>query len=157
MAARKVRKSTAAPKVRNGTAGSKARNGTPDFLTKSEMYRILEQATLILSEFYVHLPQKRARYAYDPLQALRLLEARVESLEEGKADEFHGEMFSIFNRLKDNHTLYEVGDRDRRMACLPFSVRRSDDQKKPRYWVTHLNRRTSACPHAQKEGVRCRS
>ena len=73
------------------------------------MYRILEQATLILGEFYVHLPQKRARYAYDPLQALRLLEARVESLEEGKADEFHEEMFSIFNRLKDNHTLYEVG------------------------------------------------
>lgn len=155
-------------------AASRAKKDKGLFLTKDEMLRIVEQATIVLDEFYVHLPQKRAGRAFDPIQALRLLEARVESLrgnarrpsrrrggpsrrqtpasarrsgavrnadelreEASFVGEFHEEMSSIFNKLKDRHTYYELRD-NKRIWNLPFIVRRSDDKGTRRYWVTHL-------------------
>ncbi|MFN7935395.1 MAG: S41 family peptidase [Bryobacteraceae bacterium] len=66
---------------------------------------ILDQATIILDEFYAHLPFKRARYAVDPVQRLRLIRATLDELDEM---DFHSELVRTFARLRDPHTFYAL-------------------------------------------------
>ena len=56
----------------------------PEFLKKADKKKwkpeqralLVDQAILLLEGFYVHLPMKRAMYAIDPLQRLRLSTTR---------------------------------------------------------------------------------
>ena len=57
----------------------------------------------MLQGAYCHLPQKRAAYALDPVQALSLLERRATELSDA---EFHLAMTSIVTGLRDAHTRY---------------------------------------------------
>ena len=58
----------------------------PDFLndtkksplTRQEKEILVDQATLLIDQFYAHLPYKRARYATDPVQRLRLIHAQLD-------------------------------------------------------------------------------
>lgn len=64
---------------------------------------LVQQAATMLEGLYVHLGQKRAMYAIDPGQKLRLLRRRLTQL--GDA-EFHAQLSRIFVELRDLHTLY---------------------------------------------------
>ncbi len=92
-----------------------------DELTIDERIDILEQAAFVLEHLYCHLPFKRARYAIDPLQQLRLLRREVVDID---ALEFHARLLGIFARLRDAHTNYFLpAPFASAAAFLPFTVR----------------------------------
>src|SRR6516165_517263 len=90
-------------------------------LSRSQQTRIIDQAIMMLEGFYAHLPLKRAMYALDPLQRLRLLRQRLHTF--NSAASFHREMTSIFTSLHDLHTNYclPAPFKDAN-ASLPFKV-----------------------------------
>jgi len=90
-------------------------------LSRSQQTRIIDQAIIMLEGFYAHLPLKRAMYALDPLQRLRLLRQRLHTF--NSAASFHREMTSIFTSLHDLHTNYclPAPFKDAN-AWLPFKV-----------------------------------
>jgi C-terminal processing protease CtpA/Prc len=90
-------------------------------LSRSQQTRIIDQAIMMLEGFYAHLPLKRAMYALDPLQRLRLLRQRLHTF--NSAASFHREMTSIFTSLNDLHTNYclPAPFKDAN-AWLPFKV-----------------------------------
>lgn len=107
-----------------------------------EMAAIVEQALELLTSYYVHLPLKRALYAVDPQQRLRILANRLSDVERGyldslTEDEFHEEMASIFTSLRDLHTSYTLPEPYRsRIAFLPFLLEECDDGDGPVFPVT---------------------
>src|SRR5829696_4851378 len=72
-------------------------------LSLEERQLIVDQALVLIEQFYVHLPLKRAMHAVDPVQRLKLLRYRLNTLSERR---FHDEMISIFMELRDLHTNY---------------------------------------------------
>jgi hypothetical protein len=86
----------------------------------SERALICDQAILVIDQFYAHLPFKRARYAIDPVQRLRLLRARLSQMSDL---EFHSELLEAFADLRDAHTTYRLPPPySENMAFLPFFV-----------------------------------
>jgi Peptidase family S41 len=71
--------------------------------TVAERDLLLRQAALLIESFYVHLLHKRAMYAIEPVQRLRLLRRRLGQMSEA---EFHTELLRIFVELRDLHTNY---------------------------------------------------
>src|SRR5260370_35985537 len=59
----------------------------------------VDQAIMLLEGFYAHLPLKRAMYAVDALQRLRLLRHRLSQFKSDRC--FHAEMTNIFTSLCD--------------------------------------------------------
>lgn len=120
----------------------------PDFLAAArtqslpaqDLETICDQATLILDQFYAHLPFKKARYGIDPVQRLRLLRTRIPELAGNKNDlEFHTELIRIFTELRDAHTLYGLPPPYRgRLAFLPFVLKHytGDDDHRLHFVVT---------------------
>ncbi len=94
-------------------------------LAIADRYQLVEQASVLLEELYVHLPLKRAMHAIDPVQRLRLLKRRLESLSELQ---FHAELAAIFRSLRDLHTVYQLPVPYRgHVATLGFLVERYHD------------------------------
>src|SRR5258705_12114416 len=90
-------------------------------LSEESRALLVDQAMLMLEGFYVHLPLKRAMYAVDPLQRLRLLRRRLSNIESDL--DFHAEMIDIFASLHDIHTGYMLPEPFRSaVAVLPFKV-----------------------------------
>jgi len=95
---------------------------------------IVDQAILMLEGFYAHLPFKRAMYAVDPLQRLRLLKHRLPLLNDKLA--FHRELIDVFVSLHDRHTVYLLPPPfDQANAWLPFRVEAYFDGNDRRYLV----------------------
>ncbi len=89
-------------------------------LTRYEKETIVEQAILLIDQFYAHLPYKRARYATDPVQRLRLIHAQLDHLSDLA---FHDQMLQVFMRLRDAHTFYGLPRPFRgAFAFLPFRL-----------------------------------
>ena len=74
-----------------------------DALTIDQRRTLVEQATALIDGLYVHLLHKRAMYAVDPSQRLRLLEHRLARLTDAQ---FHAELLRVFVELRDLHTNY---------------------------------------------------
>lgn len=90
-------------------------------LTTEERKLVVEQAIVLLQDFYVHLPLKRAMHAVDPLQRLRLLQRRLERPISELA--FHAQMTAIFTSLRDLHTNYVLPlPFAKVVAFLPFQI-----------------------------------
>ncbi|MFC5665383.1 S41 family peptidase [Kitasatospora misakiensis] len=108
-----------------------------DPLPLADRYRLVAAARLLVEELYVHLPLKRARYATDPVQRLRLLERRVPALSELQ---FHAELATVFRDLRDLHTVYQLPDPYRgRVAVLGLLVERYHDADgTPHYPVSRI-------------------
>jgi C-terminal processing protease CtpA/Prc len=111
-------------------------------LTLEERQRIVDQALVLIEQFYVHLPLKRAMHAIDPVQRLKLLRYRLDTMpEERLPDErrFHDEMISIFTELRDLHTNYLLpapfGDMT---ASLPLRIEEFFEGDERRYLVTDV-------------------
>ena len=91
-------------------------------MNRVEKLDVIDQAALLLSGFYVHLPQKRSARAVDPLGELRLLRDEVLRDRDLSTQQFHARMSRIFLKLADGHTRYSDGRA--RYVWLPFQVRR---------------------------------
>ena len=82
-------------------------------LSLADRRRIVEQALVLIERNYVHLQHKIAMHAVNPVQRLRLLQARLDAatprdLSPGAA--FHAEMSEIFHSMRDLHTNYLLPD-----------------------------------------------
>jgi hypothetical protein len=62
-------------------------------LTTEERRLIVDQALVLIEQFYVHLLLKRAMHAVDPVQRLKHLRHRLDTIPEERR--FHDEMISI--------------------------------------------------------------
>ena len=112
-------------------------------LTLGDRRLIVDQAIVLLDQVYVHLPLKRARYAVDPLQRLRLLQHRLEEAETvdalGPESEFHEELIDIFTTLRDLHTHYVPPEPYRsHTVYLPFLVEECTRDGRLQYLVSKV-------------------
>jgi Peptidase family S41 len=106
-------------------------------LTPKQRGIMVDQAILVLESFYAHLPLKRAMYAIDPLQRLRLLRHRLPQIKSDR--QFHAEMTEIFTSLHDLHTNYLLpAPFNYSYAWLPFKVEAYWDGNRRKYLVTRV-------------------
>jgi peptidase S41-like protein len=136
--------------VQVGTAGAPIADSVPlhDFvaaagtLTHAQRMTIVRQALVLLEGNYVHLPLKAAMHAVNPVQRLRLLRARLEQQTDATMAperDFHREMSSIFNSVRDLHTNYVLpAPFNGMIAYLGFQVERCVDGGATRYIVTKM-------------------
>jgi len=83
--------------------------------------RLVDQALVLLDGFYVHLPQKRAMYAVEPVQRLRLLLNRLPQYADDIA--LYRELIDIFTSVRDFHTRFELPPPfASAVAYLPFMI-----------------------------------
>jgi hypothetical protein len=88
-------------------------------------YELVEQALALLEGIYVHLRLKRSMHAVDPVQRLRLLARRMDTMGD---QQFHAELAAVFRSLRDLHTVYQLPDPFRgHVATLGFLVERYGD------------------------------
>src|SRR5262249_15493427 len=87
--------------VRSIEAFRKSTEDTP--LTTSDRSLLIDQAAALIDGVYVHLLHKRAMYAVEPSQRLRLLRHRLPQLTDAQ---FHAELLRVFIELRDLHTNY---------------------------------------------------
>jgi C-terminal processing protease CtpA/Prc len=78
-----------------------------DLLTQADRETLMQQAEVLLDGLYVHLLHKRAMYAVDPSQRLRLLRFRQAQMSDAQ---FHAELLRVFDELRDLHTNYILPD-----------------------------------------------
>jgi len=106
-------------------------------LTIRERFRIVDQATMVLEGFYVHLPLKREMYAVDPLRRLKLLRQRIPRLTNDIL--FHNEMLDIFASIRDLHTNYVLpAPFKTAVAWLPFKVEACGGVERREYLATKI-------------------
>ncbi|MDQ1538952.1 MAG: hypothetical protein QOE58_3345, partial [Actinomycetota bacterium] len=72
-------------------------------MSPQDRLRVIDTLVPLFEGVYCHLPQKRAGYAADPVQALRLLRQRCIEMTDG---EFHLVITGIVTSLRDAHTRY---------------------------------------------------
>jgi Peptidase family S41 len=106
-------------------------------LTRRQKEILVDQATLLIDEFYAHLPFKRARYAEDPVQRFRLIHAQLHHYPTDLA--FHDQMIQAFQRLRDAHTFYGLPAPYRgSFAFLPFRMNCFGEPGRRRFLVTNV-------------------
>ncbi len=100
-------------------------------------YQLVEQAQVLLEGLYVHLRLKRAMYATDPIQRLRLLERRLGTQSPAISDlQFHADLAAIFRALRVLHTIYQLPDPYRgHVATLGFLLEAYVDSQKRTHYV----------------------
>jgi cytosine/adenosine deaminase-related metal-dependent hydrolase len=116
-------------------------DGAAGQLTVDDRIRIVDQAVAMLENHYAHLPLKRARYAVDPVQRLRVLRRDLDAASHPLPPEieFHAELLDTFASLRDLHTAYQLPFPFRsRVAWLPFLVEEGTDNGSTRHLVTKL-------------------
>lgn len=87
--------------------------------------KITATALELIERLYVHLPLKRAMYAVNPAQRLRLLQRRLAGPNGRRLSErdFYAEMLGTFTDLRDLHTTFVLPEPFRSTtAYLPFSI-----------------------------------
>ena len=104
-------------------------------LTWAERYDVLDVWVSLLDGLYPHLPLKRAMYGYDPIRALEHLRTQIQGLSD---DQFHRELMTLLNRLRDRHTQCTYEPWAGQIAMLPFLVEEYVEKGRRRYLVTKV-------------------
>lgn len=137
---------SAAPQVRNRLRGSVTLEQylqNPGTLSLADRQVLVEQALVLIEQNYVHLPPKIALYAVNPVQALRLMQIRLDrQTDETMEPEvvFHAELSAIFHSVRDLHTNYLLPAPFKgQIAYLPIQIEEYyDDDGQRRYVVSHI-------------------
>ena len=109
---------------------------SPGALTAAERLRLIDGIERVLEGVYTHLPLKRARYGFDPVQRLRILRSQIAELSD---DAFHIELADTITRLRDAHTRYTgPAALESKVAALPFLVEMIGSVSAPTYVVTKV-------------------
>lgn len=102
-------------------------------MTDFDKLNICSQAILLLEQFYAHFKFKRARYAVDPVQRIKLLREDCPNKEDIL---FHSEIIKVFAELRDVHTQYGLPRPYRAsVAFLPFFVEYFHDDKGIKHYL----------------------
>jgi len=120
-------------------------------LGPDDRLKVIDTLVPLLEGVYCHLPQKRAGYATDPVQALRLLRRRCVEMTDG---EFHLAVTGIVTGLRDAHTRY-VGPSGLRgkVAVLPFLVESYGPDDAPRFIVSKVAKTAEIAETGFAQGV----
>jgi len=109
---------------------------SPGSLTRLERLRLIDGIERVIEGAFTHLPLKRARYGFDPVQRLRILRTQIAVLGD---EAFHIELADIVTRLRDAHTRYSgPAVLSNKVAALPFLVEMIGSTAKPTYVVTKV-------------------
>ncbi|WP_133510377.1 S41 family peptidase [Candidatus Thiosymbion oneisti] len=120
-------------------------------LTSSDRQILVEQAEILIRDLYVHLPLKRAMHAVDPVQRLRLLHNKLETLSER---EFHADLLDIFKDLRDLHTNYSLPAPYRgRIAFIGILIEAYDEGGQTRWMVSKVADHLVTDPELQPGAV----
>ncbi|HEX9658903.1 MAG TPA: amidohydrolase family protein, partial [Rhodothermales bacterium] len=107
-------------------------------LSDDERRRIIDQGILLLERYYVHLPMKRTMHAVDPIQRLRNLNHEFQQGRPGRPSDldFHREVISVFDSLRDLHTCYRLPQPFRgKVAWLPYLIEECADEDGSRRFI----------------------
>jgi hypothetical protein len=115
-------------------------------LNWGERLDIIDAWAQVLDGVYAHLPLKRALYGFDPVRAIEYLRQQVPALTDLQ---FHRELTSLINRLRDAHTQYSGPQSIAgAVATLPFLVEAWGPVDDCHYVVSKVsNRRLIDDPH----------
>ena len=124
---------------------------TPGYLTQQDKVLLVDQAMVTLSQAYVHLPLKKAMHASNPLERLRVLKTRLSNDDRFTNEiDFHKAMISIFNNMRDLHTLYYLPRPFKdKVTFLPFFIEEYFEDGEPRYIVSKVFGKVPS-PHFKK-------
>src|SRR5215208_2102702 len=126
-------------------------------LSLEERQLIVDQALVLIEQFYVHLPLKRAMHAVDPVQRLKLLRYRLDTMREGQIPDerrFNDEMISIFTNLRDLHSLYLLpAPFGNMVASLPLRIEEFFEDGERQYLVTEVSRTYINDPQFERDVV----
>jgi Peptidase family S41 len=132
----------AAPEVKDKLAASVTlrqylqNTGT---MTLDERRLLVDQALVLFEQNYVHLPPKVALHAVNPVQALRLLQIRLDRQTPETMDpelDFHADVAAIFHSVRDLHTNYLLpAPFAGKVAYLPFLLEEYYDEADARHYV----------------------
>ena len=125
--------------------------GIPAGLDGGQRVQVVDILELALGGAYCHLHQKRAGYAVDPVQALRLLRRRCVEMTDG---EFHIALTGLVAALRDAHTRYvgPVALRDG-VATLGFLVEQYGPYSAPTFILSRVADNAGIDEPAFKPGV----
>ena len=119
-----------------GVAGLTAPLLVPGSLSSAERLRVLDGFETVIGGVYTHLPLKRARYGFDPVQRLRILRTQAATFDD---DSFHTELAAIVTQMRDAHTRYTgPATLASKVAALPFLVEMIGTSATPTYVVTKV-------------------
>jgi hypothetical protein len=108
----------------------------PAALSTAARLKILAGFEAVIEGVYTHLPLKRARYGFDPVQRLRILRTEVEAFDDNG---FHAEIAAIITQMRDYHTRYTwPAAYAGKVAVLPFLVDLFGPDAAPTYVVTKV-------------------
>jgi len=107
-------------------------------LNWGQRFDVLDAWSAVLDGLYAHLPLKRSLYGFDPIRAIEHLRQQVPALTDLQ---FHRELTSLINHLRDAHTQY-TGPKAmaNQVASLPFLVEAYGPADAPVYVVTKVTR-----------------
>lgn len=107
-----------------------------EILSTHQRREVVRTFITLIAGLYAHLPRKRATYGHDPVQRLRSLYQRLDSIED---DEFHRSMAEIVTDLRDAHTRY-IGPASvhGQVAFLPMLVERYTEDSRDHYVVSKI-------------------
>jgi hypothetical protein len=106
--------------IRGSRARATARRARVASLPEAARLELIDTFVQLIEGLYAHLPLKRAMYATDPVQRLRLLAQRAALVDDLA---FHYELARIVTGLRDAHTRYVGPDSlADQVAMLPFLV-----------------------------------
>lgn len=96
---------------------------------------LVRQLIIVIQDYYVHLPIKRAAFAIDPIQELELLlDAQAANSPELV---FFQQILNIINKLKDRHTTITLPEPwTRLVAYVPIMVEKCYEKGKPIYIIS---------------------
>ncbi|MDM0071635.1 S41 family peptidase [Variovorax sp. J31P207] len=99
----------------------------------ADRLRLIDQLSVALDSFYVHLERKKAIYGFDPVRALGLLRLQTPALSDA---EFHENLVQILARVRDRHVMFFGRATYGIAAVLPFTIETCWDGEGEIYLVT---------------------
>ncbi len=114
---------------------------TQGYMDMGDKLNVIDQAIRVLEMAYVHLAQKTALYAANPVLRLQVIKQELLAglyRNDGELD-FHERIIDVFNSIRDLHTMYQlpIPYKDK-VAFLPFFVEQYHDAEGPQFIVSKL-------------------
>ena len=114
-------------------------------LTWGERLSIIDALSQVLDGVYAHLTLKRSLYGFDVVRGLEHLRMQLPTMSDLQ---FHRELTSLINHLRDAHTQYHGPWTVKEpVASLPFLVESFGPEDNPSYVVSKVDRRSVKDPH----------
>lgn len=120
----------------------------PESLSWGERLSIVDALSQVLDGVYAHLTLKHSLYGFDVVRGLDSLRQQLPTMSDL---EFHRELTTLMNRLRDAHTQYQgrwTGEKP--VTSLPFLVESFGPTADPKYVVSKVDMRSVRDRHFRK-------